>query len=60
MYVWKAEWIQYPIKAEGKKKMPCAKAFQLSSENEISLKEIGEICNAENVKISSCQLGCFK
>jgi len=34
--------------------------MQLSRENDISLKEIGEICNAEEVKITSCQLGCFE
>ncbi len=44
---------------DGKKKLPCKKAFQLSEELSISLRDIGEICNTEGIKISHCQLGCF-
>lgn len=48
------------VDVDGKKKMPCAKAFQINRENGISLMEIGKICNEEKVKIVQCQLGCFK
>ncbi len=48
------------IEKEGKRKLPCAKAFTLVANNAITLKEIAEFCNANNIKISSCQLGCFK
>jgi len=40
-------------------KLPCAKAFQLSKELDLSLKAIGEFCNEENIRIKNCQLGCF-
>jgi hypothetical protein len=40
-------------------KLPCAKAFQLSKELDLSIKAIGEFCNEENIRIKNCQLGCF-
>jgi hypothetical protein len=43
-----------------KKRLACPKAFKLSKEHDISLKEIGDICNRLDIKIVSCQLGCFK
>ena len=44
---------------EGKEKLTCKRAFQLAEELNVSLKDIGEICNAEGIKIIHCQLGCF-
>jgi hypothetical protein len=40
-------------------KLPCAIAFQIAKEMKVSIKEIGEICNRQGIKIRSCQLGCF-
>jgi len=40
-------------------KLPCAKAFRLADELGVPLKEIGEFCNAEGIRIKNCQLGCF-
>ena len=45
---------------EDKKILACAQAVKLSKEHDISLKEIGEICNRLGVKVIDCQLGCFK
>lgn len=45
---------------DGKKRLACQAAFALSQKEDISLKEIGSICNRNDIKISSCQLGCFK
>jgi len=44
---------------DGQEKLPCKRAFQLAEELNLSLKEIGDICNAEGIKIIHCQLGCF-
>lgn len=44
---------------DGQGKLPCKKAFQLAEELNLSLKELGDICNAEDIKIIRCQLGCF-
>lgn len=45
--------------SNGKKTLSCSQAFRLSSVHGISLKEIGEICNKNGIKITACQLGCF-
>ncbi len=45
---------------EGKKKLPCAEAFRLAEEFDVSKAQIGQICNDNNIKISHCQIGCFK
>ena len=45
---------------DGKKKLACAKAFQLAKALGVGVLEIGHICNANDIKICSCQLGCFK
>ena len=47
------------VPVDGKLKLPCRRAFQLAEETGLSLKEIGDICNAEGIKIINCQLGCF-
>ncbi len=40
-------------------KLPCAGAFKIAKQLNVSTKEVGEVCNKLNLKISSCQLGCF-
>ena len=45
---------------DGKKKLPCAQAFQIAKEFETEIIRIGQICNQQNIKICDCQLGCFK
>lgn len=44
----------------GKKKLSCATAFQLAERFAVKTLEIGHICNAKNIRICNCQLGCFK
>ncbi len=46
-------------KASAGNRLSCEKAHSLSKELQVSLREIGEICNELKVKISACQLGCF-
>ena len=40
-------------------KIPCAAAFKLAEELQITRSRLGEILNELNVKIIQCQLGCF-
>ena len=47
------------VDVDGKLKLPCKRAFQLADDHGLTLKEIGEICNSEGIKIINCQLGCF-
>ena len=48
------------IDKDGRKMLPCAKAFDLSEKFGISLKDIGEYCSDNGIRISMCQLGCFE
>lgn len=48
------------VEIDEKQKLPCARAHKLAEKNNISLKEIGDCCNDNDIKISSCQLGCFQ
>ena len=50
---------QAAVTVDGKLNLPCKRAFQLADELGLTLKEIGEICNSETIKIINCQLGCF-
>ena len=40
-------------------RLSCEKAHELSKNLNISLREIGKLCNELKIKIASCQLGCF-
>jgi hypothetical protein len=40
--------------------LPCAVALKLASEEKVSPSVIGKMANTLKIKISKCQLGCFK
>jgi len=40
-------------------RLSCEKAHELAKEMDISLQEIGRVCNELKIKIADCQLGCF-
>jgi hypothetical protein len=40
-------------------KLPCAVAFKIARKLKVSPKQVGDAANKLNIKISSCQLGCF-
>ncbi len=44
---------------EGKRFLLCESAHKIAKENSIPLKEIGDYCTKDGIKIASCQLGCF-
>ena len=48
------------VEVDGRKTMPCVKAFELADQLGVKLSEIGAICNDSKIKIVSCQLGCFQ
>ncbi|MDI6763959.1 MAG: hypothetical protein QME83_13155 [Thermodesulfobacteriota bacterium] len=41
-------------------KVPCAMCFKIAEDFGISKKEMGQIMNEINIRISQCQLGCFE
>jgi hypothetical protein len=40
-------------------RLSCEKAHELARDVNISLQEVGAICNELKIKIAACQLGCF-
>jgi hypothetical protein len=40
-------------------KLPCAVAFKIARELKVNPREVGDTANKLNIKIVSCQLGCF-
>ncbi len=40
-------------------KLLCSKAFAIAAETGLTPAEVGRACNELDVKIVSCQLGCF-
>ncbi len=52
--------IETASEIDGRKKLSCAEAFQLAGHFGVKVLEIGHICNAKNIRICKCQLGCFK
>ncbi len=40
-------------------KIPCAMAFKVAKDCNVSTKEIGTLLNQLKIKIANCQLGCF-
>ena len=43
----------------GRRTLSCAEAFRLAAELGVEPGDIGRVCNAHNVKITRCQMGCF-
>ncbi|MBS3921362.1 MAG: hypothetical protein KG012_21015 [Deltaproteobacteria bacterium] len=41
-------------------KVPCAVCFKIAEDFGVSKKEMGQIMNEINIRISQCQLGCFE
>jgi hypothetical protein len=46
-------------KASDDGRLTCEKAHELEKELNVSLKEIGAVCNELKIRIKDCQLGCF-
>ena len=40
-------------------KLPCVEAFRIAKKFKVAPGQVGDMANKLNIKISSCQLGCF-
>ena len=40
-------------------RLPCAVAFKIAGKLKVTPRQVGEAANKLNVKIVTCQLGCF-
>ena len=59
MPVSKEKLIAAVTKASTDGRLTCEKAHELGKELDVSLEEIGAVCNELNIRIKDCQLGCF-
>lgn len=41
------------------KHLPCAEAFRIARDLDVSLAQVGRTCDELGIKIMQCQLGCF-
>jgi len=48
------------VNDNGVMKISCQTAFQIAEDLNIAILKVGQACNKAKIKISSCQLGCFK
>jgi hypothetical protein len=44
---------------DGRRTLTCAQALSLAAELGVEPGQIGRICDQENIRLCSCQLGCF-
>jgi len=47
------------MQASSDGRLTCEMAHELGGRLEVTLQEIGAVCNELNIKIKACQLGCF-
>ena len=47
------------VAASRENRLSCEQAHDLANKLNLSLKEIGALCNEMKIKITACQLGCF-
>ncbi|MFH1530224.1 MAG: hypothetical protein ABIK09_05745 [Pseudomonadota bacterium] len=47
------------FEADGKTKLTCTAAFHIAATSPVILADIGRVCNANDIRITKCQLGCF-
>ena len=40
-------------------RLPCAQAFRIAKKFKVAPREVGDAANRLNIKIATCQLGCF-
>jgi hypothetical protein len=48
------------LKKSKEGKLPCAMCFKIAEDFGISKNKMGKVLNEIKIKISQCQLGCFK
>ena len=47
------------MKRQSNSRISCATAFRIAEEANVPLREVGQLLNEMEIKIHSCQLGCF-
>ncbi|MCD6328700.1 hypothetical protein J7M28_14275 [bacterium] len=45
---------------DDRRKLNCLDAFKIAEQIDVKLTDVSRICNQNKIRISKCQLGCFK
>lgn len=45
---------------DGRRRLTCEQAFSMQAQHAIPLTRIAAACNTAKIRISECQLGCFR
>jgi hypothetical protein len=51
--------VELILAASPDNRLSCERAHDLAREMNITLQELGALCNELKIKITACQLGCF-
>jgi hypothetical protein len=51
--------IERSREVNGRRTLTCAQALGLAAEWDVAPIQIGRICDQEDIRLGSCQLGCF-
>lgn len=43
-----------------RRRLNCADAFKIAEQLGVPLTDVSRVCNQDKIRISKCQLGCFK
>jgi len=50
---------EFAFQEGNRRKLKCKDAFEIANRLDIPLGSIAKFCNRNNIKLTSCQLGCF-
>jgi len=45
---------------DGKTKLACPKAFKIAKQNPVTIRDVGRVCDENEIRLAKCQLGCFE
>lgn len=44
---------------DGRRSLTCVEALRIAAELDVEAVQVGRICDQQEIRICSCQLGCF-
>jgi len=50
---------EFAYQEGNRRKLKCKDAFEIADRLDVPVGSIGKFCNSNNIKLASCQLGCF-
>ena len=44
----------------GKTKLACPKALKIAKQHPVTTRDVGRVCDENEIRLAKCQLGCFE